>query len=310
MDRLKSIPSLFGWNGWPSQQKVATSESELVAAQDTNPGIDLTSPPIEDYPSGYPQYSSLISSYDPFFAFRSFRRLRARLLLSKQDELSVLEAQLDRLDREEVSPFFLGTCRDDRNAERTTVLAQIYSKLADYDVFVGRCRHMLSYNSASSRDVTSLLNWLEGTGCLSEEETSYLDRRSDLVSLASSSDLALEQLEDWVEDRLIQHYQGFRESPGFGISSNSTVYIYSGKMIKGIATGLMLLLITFLLLMPVVICILIDSIVARVLIIIISTAGLLVVLSRLTKSKMMELILAGATFATVLIVFVSNSGSA
>jgi hypothetical protein len=70
---------------------------------------------------------------------------------------------------------------------------------------------MLSYNSASQRDVTSLLNWLEGTGCISEEETSYLDRTSDLVSLASSSDLAMKQLEDWVEDRLIQHYRGFRE---------------------------------------------------------------------------------------------------
>ena len=67
--------------------------------------------------------------------FRSFRRLRARLLLAKQDELELLEAQLDQSDSEEPSPFFLGTCRGDGNASRTAVLNQIHLKLADYGVF-------------------------------------------------------------------------------------------------------------------------------------------------------------------------------
>jgi len=87
---------------------------------------------VEDYPAGYPQYSALISSHDPFFAFRSFRQLRARLLCSMQNELDVLESQLHREDREEVSPFFLGTCRDDRNTARSALLAKIHSKLGDY----------------------------------------------------------------------------------------------------------------------------------------------------------------------------------
>ena len=42
-----------------------------------------------------------------------------------------------------------------------------------------------------------------------EIETSYLDKENDLVSLASSSDLAMEQLEDWIEDCLIR-LKGFR----------------------------------------------------------------------------------------------------
>ena len=66
-------------------------------------------------------------------------------------------------------------------------------------------------------------------------------------------------------------------------------------MIKAIATGLMLFLIIFLLLMPVVICILVDSIGARVFVIIMSTACYLAILSRLTRSRMIELTLAGAT---------------
>jgi uncharacterized protein DUF6594 len=87
---------------------------------------------VENYPSGYPQYSALISSYDFFFAFRSFRRLRSRVLLMKQDELNVLEAQLDQLDREEGRPFFLGTCRHDGNSDRNNLLNQIHLKLSEY----------------------------------------------------------------------------------------------------------------------------------------------------------------------------------
>ena len=59
----------------------------------------------------------------------------------------------------------------------------------------------------------------------------------------------------------------------------------------------MLLLITFLLLTPVVICILVDDIPARILIIITSTVLYLMVISRLTRTKMIEMILAGATWA-------------
>ncbi len=69
---------------------------------------------------------------------------------------------------------------------------------------------MLSYSHADPRDVASLQNWLDETGCLSEDEASYLNTGSDLVSLAPSRDPAMKQLEDWVEDRLIQHYKGFR----------------------------------------------------------------------------------------------------
>jgi len=69
---------------------------------------------------------------------------------------------------------------------------------------------MLSYTRANPREVESLQNWLEGTGCIDEDETSYLERRGDLVSLASSHDHAMKRLEDWVEDRLVQHYKGFR----------------------------------------------------------------------------------------------------
>lgn len=69
---------------------------------------------------------------------------------------------------------------------------------------------MLSYEIAHRRDVRSLQNWIDGTGCLAREETEFLLRRHELVTLAPAGDNAVVQLENWVEDRLIRFYRGFR----------------------------------------------------------------------------------------------------
>ena len=70
---------------------------------------------------------------------------------------------------------------------------------------------MLSMNPVSRKDVQSLQNWLDGTGCLAREETEYLTHQRELVSLAPAGDSALLQLEAWIEDNLIRFYRGFRK---------------------------------------------------------------------------------------------------
>jgi len=84
---------------------------------------------------GYPQYSALISSYDFFFAFRSFRRLRARILLKRQNDLYALEAQMDQMDREEDKPI-LATCQNERDITRAAILSEIESKLNEYGISI------------------------------------------------------------------------------------------------------------------------------------------------------------------------------
>ena len=59
-------------------------------------------------------------------------RLRARLLLHKQDELTELEEQLDRIDREETRVLFLGHRRKDMNVERKRLIQEMDIKLAEY----------------------------------------------------------------------------------------------------------------------------------------------------------------------------------
>jgi hypothetical protein len=69
---------------------------------------------------------------------------------------------------------------------------------------------MLSLGPAQQRDVQSLQNWLDGTGCIAREETAYLTEQRELVSLAPVADSAVMHLEAWVEDKLIRFYRGFR----------------------------------------------------------------------------------------------------
>jgi hypothetical protein len=47
--------------------------------------------------------------------------LRGRLLLLKQDKLSILGQRLDEVDQQETSLLFLGKCRSDKNPDRISL---------------------------------------------------------------------------------------------------------------------------------------------------------------------------------------------
>lgn len=95
---------------------------------------------VEDYPQGYPRFSALIASSDHFHLCRRFSNLRSRLLLQKQDKLSLLESQLEKIDRDEEATLFLGSRRRDRNQERLSLLVQIDEALADYGIYLSPTR--------------------------------------------------------------------------------------------------------------------------------------------------------------------------
>lgn len=77
-------------------------------------------------------FTALISANTPFFMCRRFCRLRARLLLLKQDNLAVLEQQLDQIDEQESIHLFLGKSRCDANERRLSILSKIELELANY----------------------------------------------------------------------------------------------------------------------------------------------------------------------------------
>lgn len=81
---------------------------------------------------GYPKVAAFVDSDRDFAIFRSFGELYTRLLLHKQDELSVLQKELETLDSNEASAFFLCSRQADRNQDRILLFCRIETKLNEY----------------------------------------------------------------------------------------------------------------------------------------------------------------------------------
>ncbi|KAI1086078.1 caspase domain-containing protein [Rostrohypoxylon terebratum] len=264
---------------------------------------------LEDYPSGYPRFSALIASHDSFHICRRFSNLRTRLLLIKQDKLSLLEKQLEKLDREEVTPLSLGSSRRDTNKERSSVLSEIDKALVDYDTLIERNRQILSLEAASSRDVVNLQNWVDGNGCIAREETMYLKQGEDLLSVASPNENAVIWLGSLIEKGWVYFHEHFGQHTRLDVSRDPNVHIFPLSSTVRAARILITPFIVLLLLVPVIICNFVEDLAARLVIIITATASFIAVLSGLTKARTAELAVAGATYTTVLIVFISNQNA-
>jgi hypothetical protein len=55
--------------------------------------------------------------------------------------------------------------------------------------------HVVQLPNAAQRDVKSIKNWIEGTGCIARAESEFLDRQDDMVNLAGTFDNAVHYVE-------------------------------------------------------------------------------------------------------------------
>ncbi|KAF2804513.1 uncharacterized protein BDZ99DRAFT_451574 [Mytilinidion resinicola] len=262
---------------------------------------------IEDHPAGYPRFSALVASHDSFHLCRRFSNLRSRLLLLKQDRISSLEKQLQKVDHEETVPLRLGSTRADDNSERKFILSQIDDALADYDGLIVRNHQIFSFEAARPRAVASLQNWINGTGCIARHEATYLNYSNELLCVASMDDTVMMWLETLVECTFTRARQYFGKNRHLNISRDPNVHITSKPSVTRIARVLMTPFIATLLLAPVIVCNCLTSLIARLSTIVIAATMFIAILSGSTKAKTVELVVAGATYTTVLIVFISST---
>lgn len=81
---------------------------------------------VDDHPKGYPQLAAFVNSDENFLIARKYGFLRSRVLLYRQDELSVLEKDLIALD-------------DDDNENRALALrSRKYDEETDKDPIYSR----------------------------------------------------------------------------------------------------------------------------------------------------------------------------
>ena len=95
---------------------------------------------VDDHPKGYPQLAAFVNSDENFLIARKYGYLRSRVLLYRQDELSVLEKDLIALDAddEENRPLALQSRKHDEQTDkdpvysRKVLIQKIDDKLKEY----------------------------------------------------------------------------------------------------------------------------------------------------------------------------------
>lgn len=95
---------------------------------------------VDDHPRGYPQLSAFVNSDENFLIARKYGFLRSRVLLYRQDELSVLEKDLIALDDDddEKRPIALQSRKFDEQTDkdpvysRKVLIKKIDDKLKEY----------------------------------------------------------------------------------------------------------------------------------------------------------------------------------
>jgi hypothetical protein len=99
----------------------------------------------------------------------------------------------NQLFRKSMRPWLITECLISAQVPKTSILTN------DADELIERNRRILGYEPPKPRDVLNLQNWISGNGCIAREETAYLDRSKDLLSISFQEDSAVTWLEALVE---------------------------------------------------------------------------------------------------------------
>ncbi|KAL8858023.1 MAG: hypothetical protein Q9178_005484 [Gyalolechia marmorata] len=253
---------------------------------------------IEDYPAGLPRFANLLGSAPAFVISRRFSVARSRLLLLKQDRVSILEARLNETDQNEERPLFLGCSRLDANTERANILHDLDNALADLDAFVLRSNQISSLPAAAKPIIDSLNNWVDGTGCLSRQQTAYLAFEDDLITTNSYNDYSFAFLQPKIEMLAIWLYQYFKKHPGtagFRASRDKHVFIFPEDTLKRITRMVIAWLTVATIPVPILIVHALRTPGSRVAFTMVALTLLIVVGTCLSGARTTEIFIAGAT---------------
>lgn len=186
------------------------------------------------------------------------------------------------------------------------------------DSFLERHQKSFAFDPAPRRAAANLRNWVDGNASIARAESAYLEHGRDLVSVGEVDDNAAAWLEALVEDVCVgarRQLAKFRTPPdpdtgtdpdpdlerqgsgrGGVVSRDANVHVFTPASVRRAVRALLTPLITLLLLTPVVVCNFVAELTPRLIIVVISTTGFIAILSGLTRTRTVELIVAGATY--------------
>ncbi|KAL2281755.1 hypothetical protein FJTKL_11430 [Diaporthe vaccinii] len=237
--------------------------------------------------------------------FRRFGRLQARILLHKQDELIDLEQQLEQIDSEEQTEYYLSCRRQDLNTKRHALIQEAEVKLNEYNELLASYFDNIRRPKPSEAKVKSVRNWMKGIKPLVEAESTFLCEIDDLrcpenLLKPGGLDVFLERWTHFLPDRLSSTQAGRlkSEDPNVTITEPSRLMSTSRVLTTILAVVSMTV--------PIVVLYCARSMVTRLWALSIFTAIFSSALCWLTESRNYEIFTATAAYCAALDVFVGN----
>ncbi|KAM7216771.1 hypothetical protein V8F06_007881 [Rhypophila decipiens] len=266
---------------------------------------------IESFRRGYPRLAAFINSDRDFVMFRSFGALHARILLHKQDELIELESNIEEVDQQENTEYFLATRREDRNERRRLLLLQAEQRLYEYilDKLLESYYKNIDRPRPSDNRVKNVDNWMDGTKPLVQAESTFLDDWDDLRAPNSHDDHGGLDifLETWAY--MLTKRGGkklFSHPSDRSKSDDDNVILFDPSRViaasRFITTAFAIVSLTI----PIVVLYNIAAITTRLWTIAVFTAIFSSTLCWLMQSRKYEIMTATAAYCAVMVVFVGN----
>lgn len=303
------------------------SEPEPENVTETNTRI------LENCPNGFPRLAAFQSSEANFSLYRSFSYLHSRLLLDLQDEITCLEKELDDVDWDDEGDDRLRSREidvqkadgegDGRN--RRQILAEIKTKLMEYDEILIKARELESFQRPSDRNYRSVRRYHHNTKPLMDAEMDSIRSKEDTVSLRNGREWA--SFDGFVES-MLQHFDSrflqwifrtnepplqkyFRTPELRKKTTNKYINFYSSSRIDTLVGVLITVIIFVLLVLPVTTMYRLDSFKSTfdaIGVLIIFTLLFSAAMSLLTRAARHELFAASAAYCAILVVFIGNFG--
>lgn len=311
---------------------------------------------LEDCPNGYPRLASFLASEPNFSLYRGFNYLHSRVLLELQDDIAALERELDEVDEVDNETaagqkrlinrqFDIKRSRgDDGFRPRREILAELRTKLLEYDELLIKARDLQAFQKPSHRDYKSVRTWFWNLKPLVRKESNYIKKKEDIITLRSGREWS--SFDGLVESTLRRFdCEALRVSHSTNVpptkvhepwnyslispqrlfctrelrekTDDRNMYYYSASRVEAFVGLIITSIIFVLLVLPVIVMYKLTSLgqgehgtFKAIGVLVVFTLLFSAAMSMLTKARRHELFAAAAAYCAVLVVFISNfSGS-
>lgn len=287
---------------------------------------------LEDYPRGFPKLSCFLDSDDAFMVYRRFGPVYSRLLLSKQDEMSRMEAKLlawDKTDQAENNECYLMSRSEDVERDRIpeiwegqsrVTLLEKFEKLAlEYAELLLKAQQLKALDRPSGRDYRSVLSFMENDGGqLFEEDMAFIYEKEDLITLRPGREYAwldgvLERTLKLLRCKVTKFFFCPKETRDK--TEDKDIHYYDRDRISTCVTMIITTIVLALLMVPIWLLyrFSVDGTIAEspdtIAVVLVFTLVFSGALSAFTKARRHEIVAASAAYCAILVVFLGNINS-